>query len=520
MRALKFLLLGFVLAGLLFMPTMGQANGQTIVYGTTAKVDSLDPHAGYILNCIEYLRHAYPTLLAFKPGTTELVPDLALSWTSSADNKEWTFKLREDLKFPDGTPFDASVVKYSIDRVFKLESSPSWLVSAYVDHAEVVGPYEIKFVLQKPMGFFPYMLPHSIYIPVNPNVFPLDTTIDWPNDLPGGKTTGLGPYNITSFKRDEEAVFEVNPDYYGPRPKNDRIIIRFFADATTLRLALEKGEVDFAFTTLNPSDVEDLEQSGKYKVWKTASPYMRLLTFCTNIPPVDNVAVRQAVAAAIDRQPIIDKVYMGQMAPTYSFMIKEWAPYYIPAFETAYGAEGNLAKARELLASAGYDEDNKCKFELWYTPTALGDMEMDFATMVKTQLEATGVFEITLMSVEFATFWEKVGGGEMPAHLMGIVPDYVDPDFMAALTSGTGAEILGNFYNNEAWDAKIAEAGSIADVAKRKAIYDWLQEQWAKEVPELPLFQGFIIAVSAKNLEGLAWTPIGELRYENIHRVE
>ena len=91
-------------------------------------------------------------------------------------------------------------------------------------------------------------------------------------ELNGGEIVALGPYRLTSFKRDEEAVFEANPNYWGKEPGVKKIIIRYFADATTMRLALEKGEVDLTFKSMNPSDITDLLKNTKYNAFKVPGP--------------------------------------------------------------------------------------------------------------------------------------------------------------------------------------------------------------------------------------------------------
>jgi len=520
MRVFKILLLCLLAASVLLLPGLGLADKQTIVYGTTEKVESLDPHILYNIIGLEMLDDVYPFLVEFKPGTTELVPELATSWSSNEDSTEWTFQLREGLAWPDGTPFDAKAVKHSIERAIKLAGPPSWLVSSFVDRVEILGPYEVKFVLKKAAGYFPTMLPHTVYTPVNPNQYPLDEARNFPSELPGGKIEGLGRYNIVSFKRDEECIFEANPNYWGEKPKNDRFVMRFFADSTTLRLSLEKGEMDLVFQFLNPSDIADMEKEGKFKAWKYDAPYIREICFNCDTGPFKDKVLRQAVAAAIDRKPMIEKVFLGQMIPSYSFMPISWKEYYIPAFEERYGPDGNLDMAKELLASRGYTPENKMEVDLWYTPTVVGPTEIDLATMTKTQLEATGAMTVKVQSVEWAGFVQKWMDKEMPIFLLGFYPDYTDPDACMGMAHSEAGSAFGIFYANDEWDAKMAEAGALTDPAKRAPIYHWLQQDWAIENPMLPLFQGFLTAFSQKNIEGVGFAPIGSLLYHNIHRAE
>ena len=190
--------------------------------------------------------------MGYPAGETNLVPQLAESYKIVDDGKGYIFKLREGLKFTDGTPFDADAVKWSIDRVIRLKGDPSWLVTDFVDSVDVVSQYEVKFNLKNPVAYFPALVATPPYYPVNPKVYPADKIVTNPDEMAGGKLVGLGAYQAVSFKRDQEIVLDANPSYWGDKPKNDRVVIRYFADATTMRLALEKGELDFAFKSFNP----------------------------------------------------------------------------------------------------------------------------------------------------------------------------------------------------------------------------------------------------------------------------
>ncbi|GAH89100.1 unnamed protein product, partial [marine sediment metagenome] len=238
-----------------------------------------------------------------------------------------------------------------------------------------------------------------------------------------------------SFKRDQEIVLEANPNFYGEKPKNERVVIRYFADATTMRLAVEKGEIDFAFKTLNPSDIKDLEKSDKIQTIKAQGPYIRYICFLCDTPPFNDKVLRQAVAAAINRPPLLQKVFLGQNAPLYSMVpMGMWS--HIDAFKTAFG-DGNIAKAKELLASRGYSESKKFTFDFWYTPSHYGDTEVDMAAVLKDQFEATGIMKVNVKSAEWATYRDNWKNKVMPAYLLGWYPDYIDPDNYTAAFAGT-----------------------------------------------------------------------------------
>ena len=148
MKTLKFILICLMAFSLVVFSAIVFAK-ETLVYGTTEKIIDMDPGKAYDFHTWEIFYNIYEGLMKYKIGSTELEPGLAESFAISADGKEYTFKLRKGLKFTDGTAFDANAVKWSIDRVMALEGDPSWLVTDFVDHVDVVEKNSVKFVLKR-----------------------------------------------------------------------------------------------------------------------------------------------------------------------------------------------------------------------------------------------------------------------------------------------------------------------------------------------------------------------------------
>lgn len=517
MKPLKVFFICFALVSLVLFLSNSSAKAETIVYGTTEKVIDMDPANAYDFHTWEIFYNIYQGLLTYPAGETDLVPALAESYYISPDGKEYIFILRKGLKFTDGTPFDASAVKWSVDRVIALKGDPSWLVTDFVDSVEVVGKYVVKFVLKNPVAYFPALVASCPYFPVNPKIYPQSKIIRDPSELKGGKLVGLGPYNVVSFKRDQEIVMDVNPNYFGEKPKTDRIVIRYFADATTMRLALEKGEIDIAFKTLNPSDVADLEKSYKINTIKAQGPYIRYLCFLCSEPPFKDKALRQAVAAAINRPPLMQKVFLGQNAPLYSMVpMGMWS--HTDDFKTVHG-DGNVSKVKRLLASRGYNEGNKFTFDLWYTPSHYGDTEVDMAAVLKNQLEATGVMKVNVKSAEWATYRDQWSNRQMPAYLLGWYPDYIDPDNYTAAFAGTaGSKGIGINFSDPVWDKKLTDGQTLTDMNKRIAIYKELQQMWTEDVPTAPIFQGTLYVFTQKNVHGVKLSPTLRFNYDPLYK--
>lgn len=518
MRALKFLLVCVlaVTVALAFASCARKPVSETMIIGTTDKVIDMDTANAYDFHTWNIMFNIYQGLWAYEPGTTDLVPALAESYEIGADGKEYTFKLREGLKFSDGTPLTAEIVKWSVDRVIALKGDPSWLVTDFVDRVEAVDDLHVKFVLKNPVAYFPSLVTSPPYYPVNPKVYPQDRVIRDPSELTGGQLVGLGPYNCVSFKRDQELILETNPNFYGPKPKTHRIVIRYFADATTLRLAIEKGEIDIAFRTLNPSDVADLEKSKKIKTIKAQGPYIRYLCFLCANPPFNDKVLRQAVTAAIDREEILDKVFLGQNAPLYSMVpMGMWS--HTDNFKDVYG-DGNIEKAKELLASKGYTEDKKFAFTLWYTPSHYGDTEVDTAAVMEAQLEATGVMDVTVKSAEWATYRDQWHNKQMQAYLLGWYPDYMDPDNYTAAFAGTaGSAGLGVYFSDPAWDKILNQGQTVADEKERTKIYEEIQKMWAEDIPTAPIYQGTLYCFTKLSVEGVKLSPTLRFHYDLLY---
>ena len=503
---------------LALLPARGfAADEMTIVYGTTEKVTDLDPASAYDFHTWELFYNIYQGLLTYPPGETELAPGLAESYTISPDGKEYTFSLRKTLKFADGTPFNAEVVKWSLERVMQLQQKPSWLVTAFVEKVAVVDQFTVKMVLKNPVAYFPALVATAPYYPVNPKLYPADRLIHDPADLEGGQLDGLGPYKMASFQRDAEVVLEARPEFYGEEPKNTRVIIRYFAEAAAMRRALEKGEIDLAFKTFNPADITELEKSKALVSVKTQGPYIRYLSFLCGAAPFNNKALRQAVAAALDRPAIIKKVFLGQNEPLYS-MIPQGMWAHTEAFKAAY-SDGDAKKAKELLTAQGYTKQKPFEFDLWYTPSHYGDTEKALATLVKAQLEATGLLKVNLKSAEWEAYRENWSKKAMSAFFLGWYPDYIDPDNYTDAFAGTeGSKSNGTFFSDPAWDAKLLAAKTVTDFAKRTLLYEDLQKMWTEEVMTVPLLQGNIYLFMQQNIAGVLIAPTMQFNYGPIER--
>lgn len=472
-----------------------------LIIGTTDSVTDLDPANSYDFHTWEIHHNTMDTLLHYIPGTTELEPGLAESYEVSDDGLEYTFKLREGLSFPDGEPFNADAVVWSINRVMRLEGDPSWLVTSFVDNIEALDEYTVKVTLQNPVGFFPLVVATQPWSVVSPECYPED---DFDIDSTCG---GIGPYLIKSWERDVEMDLVANPDYYNP-PAYPHVLVRYFSDSTAMRLALEAGDIDMAWKTLTPSDYADFEGMEDYNLIEGPGAYIRYICFNATAEPFDDPTVRQAISLAIDRDQISGVVYQGTHENLYS-MVPMGMSGHIDAFP-----ERDLEEARALLAEAGFDEDNPLVMDFWWTPSHYGPTEGDVASAMKQALEETGVIEVNLQSAEWATYTDYFGPGTMPVFLLGWYPDYLDPDnYLWSFAHSDASEDLGIFYSNEEMDSLLLQAQTETDPDVREELYAEIQELWTTEAPTIPFTQGQLLVVTQPGVEGIELDPTMFLHY-------
>ena len=489
--------------------TVGAAPVERIVIGVTDKVTDIDPANAYDFFTWEVLNNIMGGLMKYVPGTTDLELGLAARYSVSEDGKEYTVELRPNLYFADGTPVKADDVVRSVKRVETIEGDPAWFVLDFLEDVKAVDERTVKFVLKEPVAFFPALLAVPTYFPVHPAYKP--------NEIDSDQTAGgVGPYRIAKWTRDVELVLEANPYWHEGAPKTKQIVIRFYKDATALRMALESGEIDIAWRTLRPTDIQDLKKKEGITVLEAPGAAIRYIVFNTNVEPFDNPLVRKALAAALDRKAICEKVYMGTYEPLYSMIpMGMWS--HKDSFKEKYG-DHNIELAKKLLKEAGYSETNKLKIELWYTPTHYGDTEVDVATLIKQMWEETGMVEVTIKSAEWTTYLEYTRKGMLGITLYGWYPDYIDPDDYTSPFVNEAGRWLGYAYRSEELGKLLAEARTKRSIAERAAIYEKVQDIWAEDCAIVPFAQGKLYIAHREGIKGIVLDPTLLLRYWLIYK--
>jgi peptide/nickel transport system substrate-binding protein len=479
---IAFLVLGVL--GIFVAPVLAQ---QPLIIGTTDRVDELSFANSYDFFSWHVLRNTTGALTKLDPQTYKVVGDLAQSWDISSDGMVYTFHLRPNLTFWDGAPCDAAAVKWSLDRTMKLDGPKGGvgLIKPYIKSIDVVDPLTVKITLTQPDAVFLLRISSQIGASLiySPKTTPADT-------FAKGVYAGTGPYKLIKYVPDQYVQYEAYSGYYGPAPKSKYIIEKFYSNSAALRAAIEAGDIDVAFRSLNPQDILSMEKEKNVNIHiYTPSPGIRYMLFNVTKPPFDNPLVRQAISYAVDRNAICQQVFSGINTPIYTMV-----PDVDPPFFGAYPCfpKRDVAKAKAMLSELGYSADNPLTINLWYTPKHYGSTEADAATVIKGSLEQTGLIKVTLQSMEVSAYFDAMSKGQFGMFLLGWYPDYPEPSNYLAPWTVESPKALGTFFNEDpnylAYKDILDVATTTVDPAVRAKLYQAIQVMSVQDVPWIPLW--------------------------------
>lgn len=483
------------------------APAEPIIVGTTDSWSSFESAWVYSFHDWELFHQCADGLLNATPGSAgEVEPALAESYIVSDDGLEYTFKLREGVEFPDGTPFNADAVVFSFERIEAIDAqlgeNAGFLYTAYADGVEKIDDMTVKVTFADKFPFAPQLVATNVWKILNPN--------QWSATDPGTTNTacGIGPYVITSFTEGEETIFEKNETYYGDAPKMDKVVVRYFADSPTMALALQNSEIDVAWKSLSPADFDAMTSVDGVSTETAGGTEIRYLVYNATIAPYDDPNVRLGLAQLLDREELADLGWQGIKVPLYSMV----PPGFLGHKPTYEGTE-DMEAGKALLAGAGFTAETPLVMDLWYSPTHYGDTEPDVAAIIKDQLEASGVVQVNLQFLEWAAYRDAGRAGELPVSLLGWYPDYLDPDNYTNVFAHSPASWSGSYYSNPDMDALLdAQAGEL-DEAKRVQVLEEVQDFWVTESPFVPIGQGKLLIAYADSVSGVVLDPIANLHY-------
>ncbi|WP_040168006.1 ABC transporter substrate-binding protein [Microbacterium gorillae] len=503
--------------------TGGAAKGGDVVVGTTDKITKLDPAGSYDNGSFAVMNQIYPFLMNSKYGTAEVTPDIAESAKFTSPT-EYTVKLKSGLTFANGHKLTSSDVKFSFDRQIKINDAngPASLLSN-LDSVETPDDTTVVFKLKTANDqIWPQILSSPAGPIVDEEVFSADAVTS-DDDIVKGKAFA-GQYEISSYKFNELINYVPFADYKGElgAAENDSVTVKYYADASNLKLAIGNGDIDVAFRSLSATDVEDLSKNDKVKVVDGPGGEIRYIVFnfdtmpfgakAADADPAKALAVRQAMASLIDRAAVAKDVYKDTYSPLYSF-VAEGMTGANEALKGLYG-DGNggpsVDKAKEILTKAGVT--TPVTLNLQYNGDHYGPSSGDEYAAYKSQLEEGGLFTVNLQQTEWVQYSKDRTADVYPMYQLGWFPDYSDADnYLTPFF--TANSFLKNHYSNAEVEKLIGQEATETDAAKRTEEIGKIQDLVAADLSTIPLLQGKQVAIVGKDVKGATLDASFKFRY-------
>ncbi len=446
--------------------------GGSMIVTYNDDVSTLDPAIGYDWQNWSMIKSLFDGLMDYKPGSTELIPDLAESYEISSDGLTYTFVLREGVTFHNGRALTSADIKYSIERTVNPETlSPGQGFFGMIDGFDAAAAGEadglsgietpddrtVVFHLSRPDATFLHVLAINFAFAV-----PQEAVEEFGADF-GKNPVGTGAYSLAEWTLGQRLVFARNDDYFrADLPKLDEIVFEVGQDPSVALLRLENGEVDILGDGVPPARFVDVRDNPDYQdqLIEGGQLHTGYVTMNVNIPPFDNVLVRQAVNMAINKDRIV-RIINGRAVPA-----NQPLPPAMPAY-----APGDIGypyapdAAREALAEAGYPDGFDTELYVMNT-----DPNPRIAQAIQQDLAEIGI-NAEINSLAQSTVIAAGGEPDQAPMIwsggMAWIADFPDPSNFYGPILGCGGAVQGGWnwawYCNEELDARAAAADAMTN---------------------------------------------------------
>jgi len=503
---------------LVAVPRGGQAAAPTTVtIAVGIDADTLDPEGQTTTTVANMVDYMFDSLVwpndersGVQPGQaqyTKLTPQLATSWTISSDGLTYTFKLRQGVKFQDGTDFNADAVKFNIERWLDPSvRNPNRYYFTDIDASRIETPDASTVVLHLKKTS-PTLLgriasgPGEILSPTAVKKIGNDKIPLGPTDA------GTGPYVFKEWAHGDHITLVKNPNYWGKKPYFDTVIFRVVPNAGTRETMLRAGDVQVAYEPPAP-DVPQLRKDKSLVVVSGASDRDVFIGMNTQYGPLKDMRVRQAFNFAINKDAIIHSVLFGLAHVLESPTTPALFGY---TRLQPGGWPFNPVQAKKLLAEAGYAQGFSIDFK---TPTGRYIQDYQFAQAVAAQLSNVGI-QANISTADWPTYvhWATTPLAQSPLQIfvLGWATQYLDADgelfgqFYSGQAPPTGLAPM--FYKDEQVDRLLLQGQTVPDQAKREDIYKQAQQLIWKDAPWIWLWSQDFYVVATSHIDGLTVTP-------------
>lgn len=495
-------------------PVAAQSSPNTVTYAMYGDVKDWDPAIAFSLE-VMMLVNVYEPLVRYNPpgSDTTLSPALATEWSSSDDGTEWTFRLREDVLFHDGEPFNAAAAKASIERTMEMKEG-AWYIWEAVESMDAPDEHTLVIRTSRPAPVD--LIASSQYGAYMYSPRAAEQGTDWFNQ---GNAAGTGPYRVRQWAPDQQVVLEKFDEYWGGWRDDsfERVILRVVLENATQVQMLRSGEADFI--SLVPADaVATLDSDPDIEVRLVPSWKNSQFLINTQKAPTDNVQFRQALTYLWDYASVVENVYAGSATVARGI---------IPA--TLWGHKADLEvptfdidRARELLEASGVPAGER-RVTMAYIGTS--EEYKNAALLFQANAAQVGI-EVELLPGPWGTIWDNAKNLETAPNLQSMTwwPTYPTPsDWLIGLFRTEQPALFNlSHYANPSFDALVDEAVAQEAIDRERAIELYGQAQQLLIDDATAIFYADLMTRSARRADigGLNINPAYEgVFFHRLHRV-
>ncbi len=500
-------------------PDSAEVPQDVLVIGQVAEPQSLDPSTVTAVNDFRILVNLYEGLVRYRPGSLEVEPALAESWTVSDDGTVYTFRLHEGLTFHDGTPVNAAAVKFTFDRMLDQNHPmheatgpfPLAFFFSAVDTVATPDDYTVRFTLKEPYAPFLSNLAYPPGMIVSP------AAVREQGARFGRHPVGSGPFAFASWESNVKVVLTKFADYREQANSASTLIFRPITDGNARVAAMLSGELDL-MVEVPPDSLTLFEQEeAGFTVHEQAGPHVWFLILNMSREPFSDKRMRQAVNYAVNKQALVSSVLQGTATvaagPTPAAF--GWAHD-----DTLEPYPYDPGKAQALVEASGYDGEPLVFYVAEGGSGMLQPIAM--ATAIQADLAKVGIPTV-IETYEWNTYLSRVNAGLAEASLAEMAWMTNNPDTLPYLTLRTAAfpdqgGFNSGYYSNPRVDTLIEQARTATDRSRRAELYREMQQIVHDDAPWLFVANWKQHAVTGAGVRGFDLHPSFLLFLENVHK--
>ena len=472
------------------------APADTLVVGIITDPPTLEPHQATDLVSAAVVANVCETLVWFRPGSARPSGLLATTW-ATVDRRVWTFTLREGVRFHDGALLDADAVVANLESLRRARGFPG--------RAERVGPHVVSITLDRPSAALLATLSQPYFALQSPRRLA----------APDGRPVGTGPFRLAEAKPGRVEL-TAHPGYWRGRPRLRAVVFRRLPGEDEIVRALLAGEVDVA-SGVGQDRVHELQGRPGVSLDSQTGLNLAFLSVNNERPPFTDRRVRRALAQAVDRDRLVERILGGHGEPAQG-----------PLPPSLWGRDPltrdlllDRGAARRLLAGAGLSAGIDTTLMTVPAPRPYMPSPLRLAAAIAEDLARVGIRAELRPAASWTEYLDRATRGDYDLAVLGWQADSPDPnDFLTALLD---SESIGTTnrsrYRSPAMDALLKRARMGSDLESRIAVYREVLALFQRDLPWAPLYHGSVFTAHRVVVRGLAIGPTGILRYDKAWKL-